>query len=224
MVTSPAVFDDYAAAYDRWYGSEQGRALFASEVCAIRLLMQEFERPFLEIGIGTGRFAEALGIDAGIDPSVQALAYARARGISVQRATGEALPFAEASFGAVFILFTLCFVRDPDLVLAEARRVLKPGGCLIVGIVNRESAWGALYLRKAAGGHPLYSRARFFDAVELISLLETAGVKIESTASALLLPPASNRYGEDAQTGLSEHAGFLCIRARKVSGGTNGQN
>lgn len=221
MSTVSAAFDTHAAEYDQWYESDQGRALFASEAGAIRMLMFDLEHPFLEIGVGTGRFAEKLGIDAGIDPSEQALVLARKRGISVQAATGEDIPCADGSFGAVFILFTLCFVEDPDKVLSEATRVLKPGGCVIVGIINRESAWGTLYLRKAAEGHPIYSHARFLDPAELAALLARASLGIEASASTLFQPPANDWCREDAQAGLSKSAGFLCVRARKISGGTS---
>lgn len=224
MSASSVAFDTHAAEYDQWYESDQGRALFASEVGAIRMLMFDLEHPFLEIGVGTGRFAEKLGIDTGIDPSEPALVLARTRGISVQAATGEDLPFADGSFGAVFILFTLCFVEDPEKVLSEATRVLKPGGCVIIGIINRESAWGALYLRKAAEGHPIYGHARFLDPAELTALLARAGIRIEASASALFQPPSGDRYREDAQPGLWEYAGFLCVRARKTSGGANDFN
>lgn len=221
MSTTSAAFDAHAAEYDLWYESAQGRALFASEVDAIRMLMPNLEHPFLEIGVGTGRFAEELGIDAGIDPSEQALALARARGISVQRATGEDIPFADASCGAVFILCTLCFVENPEKVLSEAKRVLRPGGCVIVGIVNRESAWGALYLRKKAGGHPIYRHARYYSAAELSAMLATAGFNVEASASSLFQPPSGNPCTEKAQLRISEFAGFLCFRARKASGGAN---
>lgn len=221
MVASSTAFDDYAAGYDRWYESEQGRALFASEVNAVRLLMHELERPFLEIGVGTGRFAEMLGIDVGIDPSVQALVYARARKISVQRATGEDLPFVDESFGAVFVLFTLCFVQAPEKVLSEARRVLQPEGRIVVGILNRESAWGALYMSKKAAGHPIYRHARFYGAAELAAMLARTGFQTEASASTLSQSPLGNPYSEQAQSGLLQGAGFICFRAKKVSGGAN---
>lgn len=221
MSTTSAAFDAHAADYDLWYESAQGRALFASEVDAIRLLMLNLEHPFLEIGVGTGRFAEELGIDAGIDPSDQALSLARPRGISVQRATGEDIPFADASCGAVFILCTLCFVENPEKVLTEVRRVLQPGGCLIVGILNRESAWGALYMSKQAEGHPIYRHARFYGAAELSAMLANAGLSVEASASTLAQSPSGNPYREQAQAGISKGAGFLCFRARKASGGAN---
>jgi ubiquinone/menaquinone biosynthesis C-methylase UbiE len=40
----------------------------------------------------------------------------------------EALPFDDASFDTVVCTYTLCSVQDPAAVLAQARRVLKPGG------------------------------------------------------------------------------------------------
>jgi len=41
---------------------------------------------------------------------------------------GEGLPFADASFDTVVTCLTLCSVDDPPQVLAEIRRVLRPGG------------------------------------------------------------------------------------------------
>lgn len=221
MSKASEAFDAHAAEYDKWFDSAEGRALFASEVGVVRLLMVDLEHPFLEIGVGTGRFAKELAIDAGIDPSEQALTFARKRGVKAQRATGEDIPFADASFGAVFVLFTLCFVETPGKVLSEAARVLKPGGRLLVGIINRKSAWGGLYMRKKAEDHPLYRHARFYSAAELSAMLKTAGLNIEASASSLFQPPSNNPYREEASPGLSEDAGFICIRARKASGGTS---
>ena len=42
--------------------------------------------------------------------------------------TGECLPFANESFDSVLTTLTLCMVKDPDKVISEIRRVLRPGG------------------------------------------------------------------------------------------------
>lgn len=222
MSKASEAFDAHIDEYDKWFDFAEGRALFASEIGAIRPLMTNIEHPFLEIGVGTGRFAKELGIDAGIDPSERALTLTKMREITVQKAAGEDVPFSDSTFGAVFILFTLCFVESPGKVLSEAGRVLKPGGCVLVGIINRESAWGELYLRKKAEGHPLYRHARFYNAAELSAMLKIAGLIIDASASVLFQPPSNNPYREEARPGLSKNAGFICVRARKISGGTRG--
>ncbi|MDO9336553.1 MAG: class I SAM-dependent methyltransferase [Caulobacter sp.] len=93
----------------------------------------------LELGIGGGM--NLIHYDpgkvssvSGVDPSAELRAIAekapRPDGLKVdiQDGTAEALPFADASFDCVICTFTLCSVASPPAALAEARRVLKPGG------------------------------------------------------------------------------------------------
>lgn len=74
---------------------------------------------------------------AGMDPSAELRAMAERAAektpvsISVQEGVAEAAPFDDASFDTVLLTFTLCSVQHPDAVLAEARRVLRPGGRLL---------------------------------------------------------------------------------------------
>jgi len=93
----------------------------------------------LELGIGMGLNLALYDADkvesvAGVDPAAElrALALAAPRdprlAVSVVEGTAEALPFPDASFDCVVCTFTLCSVQAPATALAEARRVLKPGG------------------------------------------------------------------------------------------------
>ena len=209
-------FNHYAEDYDRWFDTPEGKVLFNMEVQAIRLLMRDIERPFLEIGIGTGRFADELAIEFGIDPSSNVLEIAKMRGITTKKAKGENLPFTDGSFGAVFILFTLCFTENPEKVLSEAKRVLKTGGGLIVGIINRESPWGQLYLKKKVGGHPIYRHATFYSVYEIIKFIEKEEMTVEAYSSTLCQPPSETPYEESVHNELIENAGFVCILARKI--------
>jgi SAM-dependent methyltransferase len=63
--------------------------------------------------------------------------------VAVVDALPEELPFPDESFDAVVMLLVLCSVHRPELVLAEARRVLKPAGrMLLVEHVRADGAWG----------------------------------------------------------------------------------
>lgn len=216
LVGAPAgSFNLYAERYDRWFDTPDGEALFKNELGAIRHLMKNLEHPFLEVGVGTGRFAEELGIDFGIDPSYEALKIARKRGIKVKRGKGEELPFKSESFGAVFLIFTLCFVEDPEKVFSECKRVLKKNGRLIVGIINRESPWGQLYMKKKAEGHPIYRHARFYAIEDVAEMIEPIGMTVEAYSSTLRQPPSGMPSKEAAQDRIVEGAGFVCLLARK---------
>lgn len=93
----------------------------------------------LELGVGMGlnlsyydgdKVESVTGVDPA--PELRALAMAAPRDprfeLSVRDGTAEALPFEDASFDCVVCTFTLCSVQTPPKALAEARRVLKPGG------------------------------------------------------------------------------------------------
>lgn len=93
----------------------------------------------LELGIGGGlnlQFYDPAKVESvsGVDPSAELRAVAmqaeRPEGLKVeiQKGTAEALPFETASFDCVVCTFTLCSVQSPRDALAEAKRVLKPGG------------------------------------------------------------------------------------------------
>jgi SAM-dependent methyltransferase len=117
----------------------------------------------LEIGVGSGRFAAPLGVEFGIDPAAEMLAYARARGVRVACAVAEALPFADAAFDYALVVTTICFVDDAAAMLAEARRVLKPGGELVIGFIDRTSDLGRHYLAHREE-NVFYRDARFYSA------------------------------------------------------------
>jgi SAM-dependent methyltransferase len=86
----------------------------------------------LDLGCGDGQLTQRIAatgaIVRGVDSSPEMVASARSRGILADEASAEALPFATDSFDAVFSNAALHWMRDQDAVLAEVRRVLKPGG------------------------------------------------------------------------------------------------
>jgi SAM-dependent methyltransferase len=95
------------------------------------LAAQPGER-ILDLGCGDGQLTARLlttGADVvGVDASVAMVAAARGRGIAADEASAEALPYADASFDAVFSNAALHWVRDQDAMMAEVHRVLRPGG------------------------------------------------------------------------------------------------
>ena len=103
----------------------------------------------LEIGCGPGldlvRFARGGARVTGIDVASAAIELAqgccRAAGVeeTLLEADGAHLPFADATFDLVYCHGVLSFVRDPGRVVAEAHRVLRPGGRAILMVYNRRS-------------------------------------------------------------------------------------
>ena len=91
--------------------------------------------------MGTGKnmpyYPEGLKVTA-IDLSPRMLEQAKARatreGVNVEllEADAQALPFSDASFVAAVATFVFCSVPDPILSLSELRRVLVPGGQLLL--------------------------------------------------------------------------------------------
>lgn len=103
-------------------------------------------RRLADIGGGTGNYALALR-DAGWDPVVvdrepAMLAQAAAKGLETVCADACRLPFTDASIDAAMLVSMLHHVQDPALALAEACRILRPGGRLAVIAFTREDLAG----------------------------------------------------------------------------------
>ena len=74
------VFDSHASEYDAWYDTDAGKTIFAMEVDCLKPLLYSYPRPYLEIGVGSGRFARALGIEYGVEPAPAPDAYGESQG------------------------------------------------------------------------------------------------------------------------------------------------
>lgn len=169
------VFDQRAREYDAWF---EENPVFAAEVRALQGIAAPLLPPRLEVGVGPGRFAQALGVQFGVDPALAPLHIAAGRGIRVCRAAGEALPVRDNALGTVYLLFTLCFLRDPAAVFVECRRVLRQGGHLVLGFVAAGSPLGDRIAGKKRAGHPFYRHARLYGAAEAAAALTAAGLAV----------------------------------------------
>ncbi len=209
-------FVDLASEYDRWFDKE-GSLIFLTEMRALAGLSPELPKPWLEIGVGSGRFAQALGIEAGVDPSIKMVDLARTRGVNAFVGRGEQRLFDEESFGTVFLITTLCFLDSPRSVLKEANRILMPGGKVVLGLVLKESPWGQFYERKKAKGHRFYRYATFYSFDEVARLLAQSGFVTERVVSTLFEKPGGVQQIEESEVGYRPDAGFTVITAGRQS-------
>jgi len=66
---SSEAFERYADRYDAWFDKSEGWAIFDAEVACPGQLMPADVQGWVEVGVGSGRFAAALHVPQGIDPS-----------------------------------------------------------------------------------------------------------------------------------------------------------
>lgn len=208
-------FDRHTERYEAWFGAHQNA--YQAEVRALRELVPIHEWG-LEVGVGTGRFASPLGIRFGVDPSPAMAKRAQARGIEVALGVGEALPFASVSLEVVLMVTTVCFLEDVDRAFQEARRVLRPGGSVVVGFVDRASPLGTEYLARKDES-VFYRSARFFTVPEIVASLARAGFGEIDLCQTLFGPLARTRADEWVKPGYGQGS-FVAIRGRRSDSAT----
>ncbi len=192
-------FDKHIEEYEQWFTENEG--YYKSEIEAVRRFIDDPEG-FVELGVGSGLFAEPLGIKRGIEPSRIMAEAARKRGIDVIEGRGEDIPMKDSSCKGILMVTTICFLDDADTTLRECYRVLKKGGKIVIGFVDRESPIGKEYL-KIKEKSVFYRDAVFFSTEEILKALKRVGFKNIKTAQTLFpdkgsrdIHPIRDGYGE----------------------------
>ncbi|MDW7732616.1 MAG: class I SAM-dependent methyltransferase [Methanolobus sp.] len=210
MKESP--FDIHAERYDRWYG--ENRAVYGSELEAIKELLPDvIPKKSLEIGVGTARFASALAISYGLDPSAKMLEIAGKRGIELIKGVAEKLPLKDSSMELILIVTSLCFT-DKEQTLREIHRVLVPGGKLIVAFIERNSPLGKEY-RKKASEKSFFRNATFYSTTEIINSLEEHEFSEPVLRQTLFRPLQEIKAPEKPLEGFGKGS-FVVIKATNI--------
>jgi SAM-dependent methyltransferase len=141
----------------------------------------------LDLGCGDGRLSAELDARSLTLADVSPVALSRARGRlpearAVELTPDGPLPFADGEFELVLCAETLEHVRDVQLLLSEARRVLGPGGRLAITTPahGRGTALGLLLRGFETGFDPLSPHLRFFSAKSLARVLDELGFDVAS--------------------------------------------
>ena len=164
-------FEKYHQDYEKWF--EQHPYVYESELKAVEHFIDPSKR-VVEIGIGSGRFAEPLGIKEGVEPSYEMRKIAHQRGLDARFGVAEQLPLEDSTYDQALMVTTICFVDDPEKSLQEMHRILKPGGEVIIGFVDKDSPVGQTYQKNKEESR-FYSEAQFFSADEIGDMLVQHG-------------------------------------------------
>lgn len=228
-------FDEHAEKYDGWF--MKNPVVLQSEVLLIRAALGAPGRT-LSVGCGSGLFESILrrehgiAIDDGVEPSEGMAAIARARGMRVHPGRAEELPATEGGWDTVLMNGTPGYVDDLAKAFAEAARVLRPGGHVVVADVPKESSYALLYMlaterrhwgdRLLVGVAPacpypieFAAAARWRTTPEKARLLEAAGfVELEYLQTLTRHPVYSNDAVEEPVAGF-DRGDYVAIRARR---------
>lgn len=213
-------FDDHVAEYEEWY--DRYPLVFKSEVEALREMLPEGEKlRGIEVGVGTGRFSQALGIREGVDPSEGMGALALERGIEVMKGTAEHLPYSDHRYDLVLMNFCISYFHDMYVPFREASRVLNLDGALIIGFIDRNSTIGQYYEAHKPES-TFYRQANFYDVDKVIRELKDSGFKHTSIRQTLFGPLDSITEFQPSKPGYGEGS-FVVIRAMKIQPETEHQ-
>lgn len=157
---------------------------------------QVWKRPpgrLLDVGCGTGDLAALFGSRgwsvAGIEPSATAAEHARTIGVEAVAGTLADAPWPDGEFDAILFNHSLEHIDEPAQAVAEAARLLRPGGLLAIAVPNFGS-WHRRLFGSAWFQLDLPRHLQHFDRDSLATLVEAADLRpVEITAATMRPSP-----------------------------------
>ncbi|MFW5700363.1 MAG: class I SAM-dependent methyltransferase [Cyclobacteriaceae bacterium] len=207
-------YQKYSDEYNNWF--VKNRLAFQSELNAVKKILPRVDG-IIEIGIGSGIFAEPLGIGEGVDPSGAMREKAEQKGLKVLDAVAEKLPYANASVNGAVMITTICFVDDIYQSFREAYRILKHDGFLVLGYVDKDSPVGKYYLEHK-NESVFYKEASFFSTKELYDILFQTGFEVTEICQTIFGKVEEIKEIQPVNKGFGDGS-FVVIKAHKVNGG-----
>jgi radical SAM protein with 4Fe4S-binding SPASM domain len=198
-----ACFNERAIEYDEWFTTPLGRRY--DSAAKKRIFSKINVKPgnkVLEVGCGTGNYtlelakmgADVVGVDASEWMLRIAISNARENNVNIIPKHTEAkdLLFQDETFDFVISINLLEYPPDPKKAVNEMIRVLKKGGKLILGVLNKNSLWGLTRSMKMGLGVEAYFGARFLSNKEVVSLLSKEQLEGIDISSTIFFPPLNH--------------------------------
>jgi len=203
-------FEKYTYEYENWF--TKNSLVYEAELRAVKELIPESGQG-IEIGVGSGRFALPLGIRLGIEPSANMGKIAKVKGIQVLDGVAENLPLKTSEFAFALMITTVCFLDDINKSFQEAYRILKEDGLLIVGIVDRKSPVGQIYL-KHQHENVFYREATFYTVDEIVKCMKHSGFRNFDYRQTIFNKLSETTENEPVETGYGKGS-FVVICGMK---------
>lgn len=215
-----ALFDSKADTYDSWYLTPLGayedeleNALIFKHAGIVR------GKTVLDVGCGTGLYSIRLsesGADVtAVDISSKMIEIARRKAqdrgqyIWFDQADMAQLPYKNGTFDLVMSVTALEFAEDPLAALMEMARVLRPGGKLVVGVLNSDSPWADARRERARHEESVYGSANFLSPKGLRQLFHRTGTFGALTMESCIYTLPSDEQFNDSRAARQEFFGRL---------------
>ncbi|MBS4537268.1 methyltransferase domain-containing protein [Clostridium sp. D2Q-11] len=221
------IFDKEAKSYDSWYDTKLGN--FVDKVerkCAFDLFLPFKGMKVLDIGCGTGNYSirlaekgcEVIGIDISDEMLEIARDKAREKNLDIKFYNMDVynLNFEDENFDGVFSMAAFEFIKYTKKALDEIFRVAKTDGQVLIGTINKDSAWGELYMSNDFKENSVFKYADFKTKEDFNNIFPDNIVDINEC---LFIPPSIKPQDisveKEEELSHSKRGGFICVLWKK---------